>query len=410
MKTMENKNTKKKDNINKNAITLDKNGIKNENGISKIAIIIIIILLVVLGWGGFFVFYLTTKTPTSNQPVNNMQNTTENTNNNETVEQPVNNMQNEQTNAIEPIINLLPDSPVEDDENTELISQTFYYNQLNNYGKIIYDGLKENKEQLKTGNYEINYDTAFNTLLHMERGEEQLNEAFQSAWNAFSYDNTDLFYIDVSKMTLLKETTTLGGIETHRISIGPGQNSSYLKEEFNTEEKINTAEEYLQWIVDQVVEQTMQDDVVLKAEKVHNLLVSIIDYEDSSNNTNQFTIYGALHDRKAVCEGYARAFKYLMEQINVPCVLVSGTATNSQGETETHAWNYIQISNQWYAVDVTWDDPVIVGGGEATVDMMYQYFLKGSETFFVDHTEDGVISEGSMEFSFPMLSVTDYPM
>ena len=99
-----------------------------------------------------------------------------------------------------------------------------------------------------------------------------------------------------------------------------------------------------------------------------------------------------------------------MEQINVPCVLVSGTATNSQGETETHAWNYIQINNQWYAVDVTWDDPVIIGGGEVTIDMMYQYFLKGSETFFTNHTEDGVVSEGSMEFNFPMLSASDYPL
>ena len=385
--------------------------VKSEKGINKIAVIVItIILLLVVGWGTFFIFYFTTRTQTSNQSANNVENNIENNTANNIEEQPINNTQNEQTNVIEPIIDLLPDSPIENNQDTELLSQSFYYNQLNNYGKIIYDGLKENKEQLKTGTYVIDYDTAFNTLLHMEGGEEQLNEAFQSAWNAFSYDDTALFYIDVSKMTLLKETTTLGGLETHRISIGPGQNTSYLKEEFNTEEKVNLAEEYIQGIVDQVIEQTDQDNSVLKAEKVHNLLVSIIEYEDASNNTNQFTIYGALHDRKAVCEGYARAFKYLMEQINVLCVLVSGTATNSQGETETHAWNYIQISNQWYAVDVTWDDPVVVGGGEVTVDMMYQYFLKGSETFFTNHTEDGVISEGSMEFSFPMLSVTDYPI
>ncbi len=35
------------------------------------------------------------------------------------------------------------------------------------------------------------------------------------------------------------------------------------------------------------------------------------------------------------------------------CVLVSGTATNSQGEEENHAWNYVQINENWYAVDVT---------------------------------------------------------
>ena len=353
---------------------------------------------------------MTTRTQTSNQPVDNAENSIVNSVANNVANQSTNSIENNQTNVIEPILNLLPDSPVEDDETTELFSKNFYYNQLNDYAKIIYDGLKDNKEQLKTGTYVINFGTEFNTLLHTTAGEQELNEAFQSAWNAFSYDDTDLFYIDVEKMMLIRETTTLGGISTHQISIGPGENGSYLKEEFNTEEKVIEAQAYIQGIVDQVVEQTAQDNVVLKAEKVHNLLISIIDYEDSINNTNQFTIYGALHDRKAVCEGYARTFKYLMEQINIPCVLVSGTATNSQGETESHAWNYVQINNQWYAVDVTWDDPVIIGGGEITEDMMYQYFLKGSETFFANHTEDGVISEGSMEFSFPMLSTTDYPI
>ena len=60
----------------------------------------------------------------------------------------------------------------------------FYYNQLDQYGKIIYDAIKNNKENMKTGTYKIDFGRQFNDLLHEENGEQILNTAFQSAWNA----------------------------------------------------------------------------------------------------------------------------------------------------------------------------------------------------------------------------------
>lgn len=50
--------------------------------------------------------------------------------------------------------------------------------------------------------------------------------------------------------------------------------------------------------------------------------------------------------------------------MNIPCIIVIGKATNTKGQTENHAWNYVQINEKWYAVDCTWDDPVIVGNGK----------------------------------------------
>lgn len=60
-----------------------------------------------------------------------------------------------------------------------------------------------------------------------------------------------------------------------------------------------------------------------------------------------------------VCEGYARAFKLLCDQLDIPCVLVTGVARNSQDDTgELHMWNEVKMENgKWYAVDVTWNDP-----------------------------------------------------
>lgn len=66
---------------------------------------------------------------------------------------------------------------------------------------------------------------------------------------------------------------------------------------------------------------------------------------------DRFTVFGALMDGSAVCEGYAKLFQYfcLLKQIN--CTQVSGYFDN-QG----HMWNAVFISDGWYFVDVTFDD------------------------------------------------------
>ena len=96
-----------------------------------------------------------------------------------------------------------------------------------------------------------------------------------------------------------------------------------------------------------------------------------------------------------------------MDKLNIPCIIACGVGQNSRGESESHAWNYVRLEDKWYAVDVTWDDPVIVGYGNATNEMRYQYFLNGSNSFFEDHTEDGNLI-GTYRFEYPILSVENY--
>ena len=55
---------------------------------------------------------------------------------------------------------------------------------------------------MKSGTYEIDFGTEFNDLLNSEGGTETLNMVLQSAWNAYTYDNLDVFYIDVENLTL----------------------------------------------------------------------------------------------------------------------------------------------------------------------------------------------------------------
>lgn len=291
---------------------------------------------------------------------------------------------------------------------TSTAGYKYYYNQLNEYGKIIYDGFEDNKENMKSGTYVIDFGTEFNDLLNTTGGEEVLNVAFQSAWNAYTYDNMDLFYIDVEKLTLVTRTTSLGNISTHTVELSNGDNASYLKEDFNTEEKIDEKLNLLEAMREEINRQISQYDDVEKMRQVHNWLINTVEYDINFESDEPYSIVGTLLEGKAVCEGYARTFKYIMDEIGIPCVLVSGTGTNSNGETESHAWNYVEINGNWYAIDVTWDDPVAIGNAYITDEDRYANFLKGSNIFYRDHLEDGYLSPGSMEFSFPELSSSDY--
>lgn len=60
--------------------------------------------------------------------------------------------------------------------------------------------------------------------------------------------------------------------------------------------------------------------------------------------------YGALVERKAVCEGIACAFKMLCERVGLPCIVVLGHTPNGR-----HAWNIVCVQGRFYHVDCTWD-------------------------------------------------------
>ena len=92
--------------------------------------------------------------------------------------------------------------------------------------------------------------------------------------------------------------------------------------------------------------------------KVHDYLIEHVAYDDSvdmnnidSNNPDIYTVYGALVDGTAVCEGYARAFQMLMNGLGVDCVGLMGSSQN-----QMHMWNAAKIDGTWYQTDVTWDD------------------------------------------------------
>ena len=72
---------------------------------------------------------------------------------------------------------------------------------------------------------------------------------------------------------------------------------------------------------------------------------------------NEQNAYGALVDGRAVCEGYSRAFQLLCSEMGITCVSVNGTAEDESDDGDgNHIWNAVQLDDEWYYVDVTWND------------------------------------------------------
>ncbi len=109
-------------------------------------------------------------------------------------------------------------------------------------------------------------------------------------------------------------------------------------------------------------------------------------YQQSSYDQ---TAYAVFVKKKAVCAGYARAFKLLCDKMKIPCIVVSATYKGTG-----HEFNYVKIGKSWYYVDPTWCDR----GKTVT----YKYFLLG-------RTNSGCSMLGSsLGIKLPSLAKKDY--
>ena len=156
---------------------------------------------------------------------------------------------------------------------------------------------------------------------------------------------------------------------------------------------------------------------------IHDYIVNLATYDPNYNNSNAAP-YGhqptgcLLSPHLCVCEGYAEAFKLFADKVGIPCVMVVSSHYDESGNLVGHKWNYVLMDdNQWYAIDCTWDDPMM--GNSSSFVLQYNYFLVGSQTVpngeseafsqQLDHTEDYIFVDSSGNYiSYPTISTTSY--
>lgn len=117
-----------------------------------------------------------------------------------------------------------------------------------------------------------------------------------------------------------------------------------------------------------------------KVRTIYRRLIQKADYNlESENNQNIISVFLG---KETVCQGYASAMQYLMDQLDIPCVIVTGTAKGGP-----HAWNLVQLDGAWYYVDVTWGNSKYHDDEQNDVKYVeYDYLNITTEEMLQDHS------------------------
>ena len=116
-----------------------------------------------------------------------------------------------------------------------------------------------------------------------------------------------------------------------------------------------------------------------KALYVFETLIKNVDYDkDSIENQNILSVFIY---KSTVCQGYADAAWYLLEQLGIKNTIITGTANN-----ESHAWNLVYLDDAYYYMDVTWGNSKYLDSNNDTSGRInYAYFAMTTEEISQNH-------------------------
>lgn len=103
----------------------------------------------------------------------------------------------------------------------------------------------------------------------------------------------------------------------------------------------------------QIINESMTNREKIKA--FHDYIINNTVYDNestnnlSNNKNNSNKANGVLNNKVAICSGYTDLMAIFLSSINIPNYKIS---------TKKHVWNAVYIDNNWYHLDLTWDDPV----------------------------------------------------
>lgn len=122
----------------------------------------------------------------------------------------------------------------------------------------------------------------------------------------------------------------------------------------------------------------------------HDYICENVVYDDEAENCNN--IYGAFVNKRALCQGMAKAFSYLCGKVGIETLTVTGDADGI-----AHMWNMVKIGGDWYHIDPTYDNAESPTYGKY---VRYDYFCLDDETM---HSKRNIYDQ---EYEYPKASAT----
>ena len=229
----------------------------------------------------------------------------------------------------------------------EEIIRPYSYKMLNNEKyTYIYDALVTAIDRRRT-------DITFSDVMGITS--DDYLAVYQQIYN----DEINMFFIDPKiQYSIQSSTKTVASA----VLIYKHGTSEIARMESAIEEEVNR-------VLDGITADMSQYDIV---KYFHDYICENVVYDDEADNCNN--IYGAFVNKRALCQGMAKAFSYLCGKVGIETLTITGDA-----DGVAHMWNMVKIGGEWYHIDPTYDNAESPTYGRY---VRYDYFCIDDDTIY----------------------------
>lgn len=226
------------------------------------------------------------------------------------------------------------------------------------------DAETEKKEEGSKLDESISEHVYANSALGEYLAVNMLNGNTRVSLNDFKESSDRNYLVDAWNEAVYQNPLILG---VRSIAIDTNTNDLLIQYDM-TQSEIKEKQDAIKAEVKKVTKEIIKDDMSAldKEIAINDYLCKTAEYDDAAlenaekNNfksvdasfNDSFNAYGILLNKKGVCASYAASFKLLADEAGLESIVVTGYLNGNV----PHAWNRVNIDDQWLTIDSTNND------------------------------------------------------